>query len=192
MWVEGLHLDTADTLSVDSSDLDVSIVSPSWSPGVSNDVVILSTFGTVSNGSDGVVEASSASWSVEDTAVVKLEDGFVGFDGDGDNSLVKGGLKLRDTVGWNVGVSSDADVTLSSKSGVAVSSLSGSGSVWIFALKSLWVSLEVLEGLVLPSTLTSVAFSLARDELLLGEGEESSSLDLVGSLDGGGGTESPA
>ena len=192
LWVDGLHLDTADTSSIDGGDLDVSLVSPGWAPGVSNDVVVLSSLGSVSDGSDGVVEVGSAGWGVEDTAVVHLEDGLVGLDGDGDDSLVEGGLELRDAVAWHVGVSSDADLTSRGELGVAVSGSSGSGGVWVVRLKSLWAGLEVLEGLVLPSTLASVARGLARDELLLGEGEEGSSLDLMGSLDASGGTESPA
>lgn len=192
LWVDGLHLDTADTSSVDGGDLDVSFVSPGWAPGVSNDVVVLSSLGSVSDGGDGVVKLGSAGWGVENTAVVELEDGLVGLDGDGDDSLVEGSLELRNAVAWHVGVSSDSDFTLSGEGGVAVSSLSGSGGVWVVLLESLWVLFKVLEGLVLPSTSASVASGLAGDELLLREGEESTSLDLVGSLDASGGTESPA
>ena len=48
-------LDTADTKSVNSGDLDVSFVSPGRSPGVSDEVVVLSGLGSITNGSDGVV-----------------------------------------------------------------------------------------------------------------------------------------
>lgn len=67
-----------------------------------------------------------------------------------------------------------------------------SRGIWVVGLKSMWVLLEVLESLVLPSTLASIALGIARDKLLLREGKELSSLDLMGSLNTDGGTESPA
>jgi len=67
-----------------------------------------------------------------------------------------------------------------------------SRGIWVVGLKSVWVLLEVLESLVLPSTLASIALGIARDKLLLREGKELSSLDLMGSLNTDGGTESPA
>lgn len=67
-----------------------------------------------------------------------------------------------------------------------------SRGIWVVGLKSMWVLLEVLESLVLPSTLASIALGIARDKLLLREGKELSSLDLMGSLNADGGTESPA
>ena len=48
-------MDTADTLSFDGGDLDVSLVSPGSTPGVSDEVVVLSGLGSITNGSDGVV-----------------------------------------------------------------------------------------------------------------------------------------
>jgi len=104
-------LDTADTGSVDGGDLDVSLVTPGSTPGVSDNVVVLSTLGSVSNGGDGMVEGGSAGSGVQDTAVVHLEDRLVGLDGDGHNLLVKGSLKLSDAVGWYLRVSSDGDLT---------------------------------------------------------------------------------
>lgn len=67
-----------------------------------------------------------------------------------------------------------------------------SRGIWVVGLKSMWVLLKVLESLVLPSTLASIALGIARDKLLLREGKELSSLDLMGSLNTDGGTESPA
>merc|ERR1711907_620569 len=81
-WVERLHLDTADTFALDSGDLDVSLISPRGSPGVSNDVVLLSVLGSVSNGGNGVIELSSTFFGVQDSTCVLLEDSFVGLDGD--------------------------------------------------------------------------------------------------------------
>ena len=47
--------------------------------------------------------------------------------------------------------------------------------------------LNVLHGISLPSTVTSIAGGVAIDELLLGEGEELSLLDGVVSFNGSGG-----
>jgi len=69
-WVKRFHLDTADTSSVNGGDLDVSIKSPRGTPGVSDDVVVLSVFGSVSDGGNGVIELGSASGGVHNTAGV--------------------------------------------------------------------------------------------------------------------------
>jgi hypothetical protein len=72
----------------------------------------LSTFGSITNSGDGVIEGGSASSGVHNTGGVLLEDSSVGLNGDGDWSLVDGSLKLLDRVGWDVGVSSNVDETL--------------------------------------------------------------------------------
>ena len=95
-WVERLKLDTADTSSVNGGDLDVSLVSPRGSPGVSDDVVLLSVLGSVSNGSNGVIELGSASSGVQNTGGVVLENSLVGLDGNRHWLLVDGSLELRD------------------------------------------------------------------------------------------------
>jgi hypothetical protein len=66
-WVERLHLDTADSLSFNGSDLDVSLVSPAGTPRVSDDVVVLTTFSSVTNSGDGMIERSSTELRVHDT-----------------------------------------------------------------------------------------------------------------------------
>ncbi len=48
-----------------------------------------------------MIEFSSASFGVEDTSSVRLEDLSVGFNGDWDWTLVKGSLKLADAVSGN-------------------------------------------------------------------------------------------
>jgi len=91
---ERLHLDTADTLAFNGSDLDVSLVTPGSAPRVSHDVVLFTTLGSVTNSSDGVVKIGTAGSGVENTAVVHLEDRLVSFNGDGDDTLVEGGNEL--------------------------------------------------------------------------------------------------
>jgi len=87
-------LDTADTSSEPSflgGDHDVTLISPSWSPGVSDDVVGLSVFLSITDGGDGVIEGGSASGGVHDTTGISLENFSVGFDGNRDWSLSNGG-----------------------------------------------------------------------------------------------------
>jgi hypothetical protein len=105
-------LDTADTESFDSGDLDVSFLSPNGSPGVSNEVVLLARLNSVTNGGDGVVEGGSASLGVQDTGFVLLEDGSVGLNGNGDWSLGNGGLQLSNGSSWDGGIGLDIDLSL--------------------------------------------------------------------------------
>jgi len=92
-------LDTADTSgSFDSGDHDVTLISPCWSPGVSDDVVRLSVFVSISDSGDGVIELGSASGRVENTTGVTLESNLVSFDSDGDWSLGDSGQKLSGRV----------------------------------------------------------------------------------------------
>jgi hypothetical protein len=79
-----LHLDTADTGSADGGDLDVTFVTPSSTPGVSDDVVVKVGGGIVSitDGGNGVIEVGSASGGVENTGLILLEDSLVSLNGD--------------------------------------------------------------------------------------------------------------
>lgn len=83
-------MDSADTSSEPSllgGDVDVSFISPSWSPGVSDDVVLLSILNTISDSGNGVIEGGSASAGVHDTTGVTLEDLGIGFNGNRSWSL---------------------------------------------------------------------------------------------------------
>ena len=95
-------MDTADTSSEPSilgGDVDVTSISPSWSPGVSDDVVGLSILDSITDGGDGVIKGGSASGGVHDTTGVSLENLGVGFDGDGDWSLGDSSKELSSRVG---------------------------------------------------------------------------------------------
>ena len=135
-----------------------------------------------------MVEGGSTGGGVEDTTGVHLEDRSVGLNGHSGWSLGDGSLELIDGSGLNVSVGGNTNLTL----GGSVLASSISGSVWIVRLELLSVSLGIGESIVLPSTSASIGSGVAVNELLLGEGEESSSLDEVVSLNGGGGRESPA
>ena len=104
-------LDTADTKSVNGGDLDVSSISPNSSPGVSNEVVVLATLGSVTNGGDGVVKGGSTELGVHDSGFVLLEDGSVGLNGDGNWCKSNGGLQLGDGSGWDGFVVHDIDLS---------------------------------------------------------------------------------
>ena len=181
-------MDTADTLSSDGSDLDVSLVSPGSSPGVSNEVVLLAVLGSVTNSGDGVVELGSAEAGVQNTGLVLLEDGSVGLNGDGNWLLGNGGLELVNRLSWDglVGLNAHLSGVLGSFAG------SSSGGVGVVVLEVLSLLLGVDESVGLPSTVASVGGSIAVNELLLGEGEELAGGDEVSTLDGSGGGESPA
>jgi len=64
----------------------------------------LSSFRSISDGSDGVVKAGSAGSRVENTTGVHLEDGFVSLNGDGSWLFGNGGLKLSNRSGWDIAV----------------------------------------------------------------------------------------
>jgi len=66
------------------------------------------------------------------------------------------------------------------------------GFVWVLRLGLEWVALNILESVVHESTIASVVLLGAVNELLLGEGVKLSILDLVSTLNGTGGGESPA
>ena len=175
VWPDGGLLDTADTGgSFNGGDHDVTLISPVWSPGVSDDVVRLSVSVSISDSGDGVIELGSASGGVQDTAGVTLESHLVGFDGDGDWSLGDSSKELSSRVGLD-GVDL-GDVGNWGSSLLARSGVSRSGGIWVFRLGNLSVLGNVFHSFGLPSTSASVAGGIARDELLFGEGLKSSTL----------------
>ena len=181
-------MDTADTLSIDGGDLDVSLVSPGSTPGVSDEVVVLARLGSISDSGDGVIEVGSAGSGVEDTTGISLEDKLVGLDGHGDWGEGNGGLELGNRVGWDVVVRSN--VHLSGVLGIFAGSVNS--VVGVVSLELLSGLLGVGEGGILPSSIASVGSGVAVNELLLGEGEESSALEEVSSLNGASSGEGPA
>ena len=94
--VDGL-VDTADTVALGHADSDVSSVTPGSVPGVTDDVVTLITFITVTDGNDGVIDFSGASIiSSDDTAGVVTEHVVAGGDSNVDGSNSDSSL---DTIG---------------------------------------------------------------------------------------------
>ena len=191
--VEGLLLDTADTLAIDGGDLDVTLITPAGAPRVTDDVVVLAGggIGAIADSGDGVVEVGAAGGGVHDTGLVHLEDELVGLDGDGGGGSGNGGLELGNGVSLDVVVGRDEDLLLGGV-GLAGAGDTGSRGVGVVSLELLGGLLEVLEGGVLPTTVATVGGLVAGDNLLLGEGKELAGLQEVSTLDGAGGRESPA
>lgn len=192
LGVEGVHLDTADTgAGLLGGDLDVALVAPRSTPRVSDDVVVLASLGAIADSGDGVVEVGTARGIIEDTRGVHLEDHSVGLDGDGGGGLGDGSLKLVLRVGGDVGVGGNLDLLLGGD-GLAGTGDTRAGGVRVVRLELLRVLLKVVEGVGLPATVATIGGLVARDNLLLGEGEELAGLEEVSTLDGAGGGEGPA
>jgi len=95
-------LNTADTLTFNCGNLDVSLIAPESGPGVSNNVVLFTTLSSITDSSNGMVENGSTFDGVEDTTFILLEDFLVSLNCDRDDTLIDGSLELRNTV-WNDG-----------------------------------------------------------------------------------------
>ena len=161
VWPAWGLLDTADTGRSFSrgSNVNVSSVSPVWSPWVSNDVVCNSILGSPSNSSDSVIKVGSTFWRVHDTTGVTLEDCSVCFNGNGNWSLGDGSEKLVLRVSF-YGVNSWNE-NLWCSFLHASSRVSVSRSVWVLSFGNLTVGLNVLHGFSLPSTIASIARGIA-------------------------------
>jgi len=181
-------LDTADTKSFDSSDIDVTTLTPASTPGVSNDVVILGSIITPSDGGDGVIELSSALWVVHDSGLVTLERISVSFNSHGGWSLGNGSLKL----GWRLWSNSRVRCNFDSTSDALVLASSVDTFIWIIGLNGLGVGFIVVESKSLETSLATMGNFIAVDELLLGEAEKISTLDELMSFSSGSSRESPA
>jgi hypothetical protein len=101
-----------DTADVVLADLDESLITPGWAPRVLDKEVVLTTFGTIADSEDTVIERSTATGSSKDTTLVLLEGGLISFNGDGDGTLVKGSLKLSGRAVGNIVIGGSSDDTL--------------------------------------------------------------------------------
>ena len=190
----GGHLDTANACTIDDSELNVALVTPGDVPGVLDEPVVLAALGTVTDSEDGMIERRTAGGGVEDTGLVSLEDSVVSLEEDRDGLDGEGGLELGDVVGSDVAVLLDLNAGLGlgavrARAGCS----SGARDVRVDRLELSIVRLQVLESPDGVATVAAhVAVGGAIDKLLLGEGEELTSGNLVGTLEGAGSGESPA
>ena len=148
-WVVILLLHSANTLTVDGEDVDVTSTTPSGAPGVSDDVV-LSSFspphvGAVSDSVNGVVLACSTLIGINDTTSVLSEDGSVGLEHDGYWALGDGSFQLGDGLVGDVCVFNNTNLTLG---GILFADpiLTSSRGVWVGGLELLKMILKVIEG----------------------------------------------
>ena len=91
-WVRG---GLENTTNVVLSNSNVTLVTPSSSPGVLDEEVVLSVKSTISDGENTVIEVGSTSGG-DDTAGVGLEGKLIGFNGNGDWLLGDSSLHLGD------------------------------------------------------------------------------------------------
>lgn len=142
---------------------------------------------SVSDSSNTVVQLSSTVWIIEDTTLVAHDS--VGSDGNGGWSSGNKVFQRLAVVLWNIVVSSD--VTGWGLSRSLTTSISGGIRIVGFLNDS--VVLDVSESVVHKTTATSVVSvgSGTVDQLLLGEAEEGSLVDLPLSFQSSDGGESP-
>jgi hypothetical protein len=167
---------------------DVTLFSPAGSPGVSDDSVVNSVLGSVTNGGDGVIEVRSISTVVEDTSSVTLEVVVGSINGNASWSSSDGRFQGGDAVVLDGSVGGSSDNTL----GFGGFASSGLGNVWVRSLEFHWVGHGILESISFKTTIATIAVVIAINELGFSKLEEGSGLDEVSTLHSSGGGESPA
>lgn len=90
MSLNGTYTNTAD-----GSNVDISLITPVGTPGVSNNIVFLSVLGSISYSDDGVIGLVTTLGGVENTTLVTLEVGSLGINGDRGWSLSDSSLQGR-------------------------------------------------------------------------------------------------
>jgi len=102
LWLGGwARLDSADTSAFLDTESDVAVLSPGFTPGVLDEVVLNAVVGTVADGEDSVVELISTALG-DDTTSVRLEDSLVSLNGNGDWAQVESSLELRWAVSGDI------------------------------------------------------------------------------------------
>ena len=186
-------MDTADTDGVlNHGDFDVTLITPDGVPGVLYDPVTLTVLVSVTNSEDGVVKGGSALIGGEDSGRVGLEDSLISLNGDGDGLQVESRLEGINVGGLDHNVGIGTNLTL----GGIIRAVTIEGSVRVVSLEHEGVGLCVLEGSLLETTVaTKVQISDtlgAVNEVLLGERDEGTSGNEVGTFESTSGGESPA
>lgn len=187
--------DTAQ-VGIRALDADVSTLTPGVTPRVLDLPVVNTVIGTVTDQQDTVVKVLAALAS-EDTRLVQLESGLVGLDGDGDGLLSNGRHQSIDAVRSDVSVrlgGSRSDVGVSSL-GAGARLLGGTRGVRVLVLSGdTTVLLDESERVVHPATVAASVGTtdVARNQLLLREGEQVAILVVVSTLKGTSGGERPA
>ena len=181
--VRGVLLDTADAWAVNDSDVDVAIDTPERAPGVSHDVVgSIDAISAITNDNDGVVHIKAARVRVKYTTGVKLEDEGVSFECDRDWTFSHCCHQIGSIVLDNIG----SVLRLSKYSFVVILAILSLSCVDIFSFA---IHAEI-SGIIKSSIFISAIAALtsivvaAVDELLLGERQEITTLNLEARLHG--------
>ena len=165
----GFLTDTANTgfgdarSTVTLTEEDVTTLSPAGTPRVTDDPVRSGCGVVVSFKSNGVIQQGAASGG-EDTTGVGLEGELVGLDGDGHRGSLQGvhhvGVDHARSLGrivGNSGVAGDLSDTL----GGNVVASSVHGGVGVISVAHLSVHLQVIPGVVVPASGTSLVTPLS-------------------------------
>ena len=188
--VRSIDVDTADTRALISvGNLDVTLITPRRTPGVSDENVLLAILNTITDSSNTVVEVDTAGIRVEDTGGVVLEDIGVGLNGDRDGVLSNSSQQTLTVLSSNILVTLDGGLGLALII-LALAVLSSVGVVLLGADAT--VGNDVLESVVHQTTVATVGVGIAIDELLLRKVVEGTGLDGNDTFNGSDGRESPA
>jgi len=182
-----LGSNTAHVLVTDNAD--VTLLTPRGTPGVLDNPVVLTSISTITNSEDTVVELSTARGIIKDTRGVELEGELVSLDSNGDGSesysaeeivliTLDGGLVTRELDNGSAGLARAINTS------VRVSSLGADTIVLENPLESR-VHETTVAAFVTSGTSTV-------NELLLRDGDESTSTVEPSTLNGAGSREGPA
>jgi hypothetical protein len=186
--IRGLLEDTADVVL---TDLDVTLLSPGWAPRVLDEEVVLTVLSTIADSKDTMIERGTASVSGDDTSLVTLEGNLIGLNSNRDGALHEGSHKLSLLTVLNIVISGGTNDTLILLVSAAEEAMRlGNVRIVRFGLER--VGLGVGEGSVHHTTVAAHVQPGAVNQLLLGEGDEVTGLDLVSALEGTSGGERPA
>ena len=107
-WVGSSQEDTANVVL---SNFDISIISPTSTPGVLDKEVVNSVLSTITNSKDTMVKLSTATLG-EDTWGIGLEGSLIGFDGNWNGLFYEGSFQLSSGVCWDISVAGNFTNTL--------------------------------------------------------------------------------
>ena len=87
-------MDAANSFAVNNGNLYVALVAPAVAPGVSDNIVLaLRGIYTIPDSNNGMVDVGAASWGIDNTACVKLENLGVTFNADRNRAVSNGSFE---------------------------------------------------------------------------------------------------
>jgi len=158
-----IFLNAADAITFNGHDVDVSLVTPGNVPRVSHDVVFLAcgVFG-VPNDCHGMVDVGCACGGVDDTGLVAKEYSIVCSHKSRNWTLSNGSKQVSSSSCRNLVVVSDSYSTSGISLALPLFSL-----VWVILSGHLRMFLQVIEGVVVPTSIATCRCSVAINQLLL-------------------------